>query len=53
MYNMKIEELNYLEKLLKEKNCPGDEITPLAMQIINQCRKENISVYNIELNKTK
>lgn len=44
-----IKELTYLEKLLKEKECPLQLVTPYAMQILIDCKNNKKSVYDIEI----
>jgi len=43
------DKIKFLENLLKEANCPTWDITPMAMQILRDCEKNNKSVYDVEL----
>jgi len=43
------QKLSYLEKLLKLKGCPTQEITPFAVQILNHCKINKKSILDIEL----
>jgi hypothetical protein len=49
MKNSTQSQISYLENLLKSKGCPTSEVTPFAMQILNDCKKSNKSVYDVEL----
>ena len=39
----------YLESLLEKSGCPTSEITPIASQIIIECKNINKSVLNVKV----
>jgi len=43
----------YLESLLEKSGCPISEITPIASQIIIDCRTLNKSVLNVKVVKNE
>ena len=43
------EKFIYLESLLEKYGCPVSEITPIASQIIIDCRNLNKSVLNVKI----
>tara|TARA_R110002126_G_scaffold129532_5_gene272351 strand:+ start:1942 stop:2109 length:168 start_codon:yes stop_codon:yes gene_type:complete len=43
------QKFTHLESLLKKANCPISEITPIASQIIIDCRNLNKSVLNVKV----
>tara|TARA_R110000787_G_scaffold16595_7_gene50060 strand:- start:275 stop:457 length:183 start_codon:yes stop_codon:yes gene_type:complete len=43
------QKFTHLENLLKKAECPISEITPIASQIIIDCRKLNKSVLNVKV----
>tara|TARA_R110002096_G_scaffold375754_2_gene569376 strand:+ start:209 stop:373 length:165 start_codon:yes stop_codon:yes gene_type:complete len=45
------EKIIYLEKLLKKSGCPISHITSYAIQILNDCKKQNKCVSEVELIK--
>ena len=44
-----IDKLKYLENLLESKNCPPQDITSYAVQILTDCKINNKSVYNVQI----